>query len=145
MRQVSKGQQITVTHNTYRPRMSRFDEWETEMLSRVQKTGDGDWLIWLGAKSSNGYVMIRVKLGGELEPSKVIGVHRLMAMRQLGTVVLPADLQVSHLCQNKMCVNKEHICLNTDSINQQRRIANQGLDVPDTDYTKAVYFSKTYF
>ena len=113
------------------------------MLSRVQRTGDGDCLIWLN--SSNGYGMIRVKLGGELEPSKVIGVHRLMAMCQLRTVVLPADLQASHLCHNKMCVNKEHICLEPDYINQQRRTANQGLDVPDTDHTKAVYFSKTYF
>ena len=115
------------------------------MLSRVQRTGDGDCLIWLGAKSSTGYGMIRVKLGGELEPSKVIGAHRLMAMCQLGTVVLPADLQASHFCHNKMCVNKEHICLKPDSINQQRRTANQGLDVPDTDYTKAIYFYKTYF
>ena len=62
------------------------------MLSRVQRTGDGDCLTWLGTKTSNGYGMIRVKLGEELEPSKVIGVHRLMAMSQLRTVVLPANL-----------------------------------------------------
>ena len=72
------------------PRLSRFDEWETKLLTRMQTKGDGYCFIRLGAKSSNGYGMIRVKLGGELEPSKGIGVH--------WTVVLPADLQVSHLC-----------------------------------------------
>ena len=90
--QISKGQQITagLSHNTYMLRMSRFDEWETKLLTRMQTKGDGDCLILLGAKSSNGYGMIRVKLGGELEHSKGIGVH--------WTVVLTADLQVSHLC-----------------------------------------------
>ena len=65
--QISKGQQITVglSHNTYIPRMSRFDEWETKLLTRMQTKGDGDCFIRLGAKSSNGYGMIRVKLGGE--------------------------------------------------------------------------------
>ena len=49
--------------------MSSFDEWETKLLSGARRTGDGDCVIWLGAKSSNGYGMIRVKLGGELEAS----------------------------------------------------------------------------
>ena len=103
--------------------MSCFDEWETKLLSRVQRTGD--CFIWLGARSSSGYGMIKVKLGGDSEPSKVIGVHRLMLMCQLRTVVLPADLQVSHLCHNKMCVNKVHICLEPDYVNMQRRTACQ--------------------
>ena len=49
--------------------MSSFDEWETKLLSGAQRTRDEDCLIWLGAKPSNGYGMIRVNLGGELEAS----------------------------------------------------------------------------
>ena len=94
--------------NAYTPRMYRFDEWETKLLSRVQRTGHGDCHIWLGAKSSNGYGMIRVKLAGDLEPSKVIGVHRLMTMCQLRTVV-PQLTFKRLICATIRCVSMKNI------------------------------------
>ena len=79
-----------------------------QLLSRVQRAGDSDCHIWLGAKTSNGYGMIRVKFGGELEPSKVIGVYRFMAMCQLRTVV-PQLTFKRLICATIRCVSMKNI------------------------------------
>ena len=137
MRADFKGTTKFVSHNTCRPKMSCFDEWETKLLPRVQMTCDCDCLIRLGAY---GYGMIRVRSGGEFEPSKVIGVHRLINMCQLSW---PSKCLI---CATIRCVSMKNIYVwNLIMLTSRGWLsANQRTDKPDMDHSKAVHFSKGF-
>lgn len=74
-----------------------------------------------GGVGSNGYGFIRVSWPEE--GSKVERVHRvaLMVEMRLTRSQFPgANLEVSHLCHEKLCVNPMHLSLEPHATNQER-------------------------
>ena len=52
---------------------------------------------------------------------KVFLVHRLAMMVAMGTDQLPPNQVVSHLCHNGLCINEEHIILESQGLNNHRK------------------------
>lgn len=67
---------------------------------------------WTAAKNSKGYGVF----GGGLGSGKVMLAHR-WALWKLKNVELPPDMVVDHTCNNKTCVNPEHLRLVTPTEN----------------------------
>lgn len=78
----------------FKPLMQRF--WEK--VSPEPNTGC--WL-WIGATNGCGYG--RLAIGR----SDRVYAHRLSYERHVG--VIPAGMQIDHLCRNPLCVNPRHL------------------------------------
>lgn len=50
-----------------------------------------------------------------------VGAHRFAWTRRFGAI--PSGMEVSHRCHNSLCVNVEHLCLETRTQNQARSAA----------------------
>ena len=92
---------------------------EMDFWSKVDKLGDvwegmstPCW-DWLGYLKSNGYGSSSLRL-----LSQETLVHRISYEIHYG--VIPAGLEIDHLCHNKRCVNPEHFEAVTPSINTVR-------------------------
>lgn len=48
-------------------------------------------------------------------------VHRVALMVKLRRLEIPKELDASHLCHNRMCVNAEHLALEPHAVNNNRQ------------------------
>lgn len=87
------------------------------LLRRVDKNGPGGCWIWMGGKGSSGYGAFQV--GGHGSPT--IGAHRYSYELHKGPI--PNGLHVMHSCDNKLCVNPEHLSVGTHQDNMDDRDA----------------------
>lgn len=84
---------------------------ETRLWSNVIKTNDGCW-EWQGAVGSkNGYGVITIGKG------KTTSVHRLA--HELVNGEIPDGLSVLHRCNNRICINPEHLYVGTHNDNMR--------------------------
>ena len=68
--------------------------------------------VWLGGKQTNGYGSVGDGQGG------TVLAHRAAWEEAHGPI--PEDLTIDHLCQNRACVNVEHMELVTSTENRAR-------------------------
>lgn len=71
---------------------------------------NGCWQ-WNAAKTGRGYGVLGVKTGSRLA-------HRLSYEHFVGAI--PAGLTIDHLCENKACVNPDHLEPKTNKANNLR-------------------------
>ena len=88
---------------------------EEALLSKtIEKDG---CILWTGAKTDNGYGLIRIE-------DKNVRVHRYVWEKHNGKI--PNDLFIDHICHTVACCNIKHLRLATRDQNQAHRSgANQ--------------------
>jgi hypothetical protein len=93
------------------------------MLKLLWKSHEsGSCRVWNGA-TANGYGRQRAVLpGGKVQ---TFGAHRCAYIIKSGSITIPTqqgkqNLEVSHLCHNKLCINQEHLVLETQAVNASR-------------------------
>ena len=109
-------------------KMQKF--WE-KMLHSLEKHSERgvvgvyrDCKIWIGCRDSEGYGKKRVTWPNGRKT--LTRVHRLAYMAHHNSLKLPTvnnfgeTLEVSHLCHNKLCVNPDHLILETPNNNMLR-------------------------
>ncbi|KAI8487210.1 hypothetical protein Bbelb_350080 [Branchiostoma belcheri] len=94
---------------------------EATVRRRITKktfvTADG-CLIWTGARTISGYGKIKVTCCGR---EQTLRVHRALYFLHTDLQSMDTKKQVSHLCNEKLCVNTGHLSLEDNVINMQRK------------------------
>jgi hypothetical protein len=83
------------------------DRWIPEPTS-------GCWL-WIGALSKCGYGLVRVIRNGKQSSTTA---HRFVYEKYRGLV--PAGMELDHLCRNRACVNPDHVQPVSGAVNVHR-------------------------
>lgn len=115
--------------------MSLHEKVAKRFYSRVIKT-DSCW-IWKGTIGTDGY--------GSLydENSRQEKAHRISYRLNKGEI--PKGLCVMHKCDNKLCVNPEHLSLGTRKENNLDRVkkgrTKDGMDLPRTKLSDTDIYS----
>ncbi len=102
---------------------SRFDPRQgagrkslADILSRYTVAESGCW-EWSGAKNYDGYGLVNMWIAGR---QTTFAPHRLQWMRLHGN---PGDLEVMHQCDNRVCLNPDHLKLGTHQDNMADCVA----------------------
>ncbi|KAI8521380.1 hypothetical protein Bbelb_011340 [Branchiostoma belcheri] len=97
-------------------------ETEAKLRARIAQrsaASSGGCLTWTGARSRRGYGRMRVRgTGGD---EQEVSPHRVAFFLCSDRPNLDTNMHVSHLCNNKVCVNPGHLSYEEGVVNQQRK------------------------
>lgn len=72
-----------------------------KFMNNIQKLDSGCW-IWTGGKNPNGFGVFYV------DRYHLVQAHRFIFL-VLQNLSIPSEIDVNHLCNEKLCVNPEHL------------------------------------
>lgn len=82
-------------------------------------TGCWNWIGALRTKEYKNTVYAYGTFSRDGRPDHIVLAHRFSYEKYVGPV--PDGLEIDHVCQNKLCVNPEHLEAVTHQVNCQRR------------------------
>ena len=91
------------------------------IFQRIQfgsKPAPNECTLWGGTKTKKGYGTISVTVDYKAFQLRV---HRLVYFLCNNCKPLPPEMEVSHLCHQKLCTNFGHLSLEEGAVNCQRR------------------------
>ena len=99
--------------------MKKYTSLYERLVANTEVDENGCW-VWTGARRrSYGCLCLRVPGGGRKTKPKNYSAHRLM-MEEVLDATFPFD-EVGHLCYNTLCVNPEHLEVQTRAFNLSDR------------------------
>jgi len=101
-----------------------YEEWKAKIKSKVTASTSKGCVLWTGTRTACGYGQVNIKWWNEPArywQRKTVYVHRLALMAAAQTTVLSPDMEASHLCHEKLCVNTLHLNLEPGYINASRK------------------------
>jgi len=85
----------------------------------------GTCLIWHGDTINSKYGKVYIRVIRRMYSTPVLPHRLIWAMHNKDKVKEMAGMDVSHLCNNKLCLNIAHLSLETQEINNERRICER--------------------
>ena len=82
---------------------------------------NGQCLKWTGCVNKQGYGQFRYR-DPRSEGYKTRSAHRVTMMVKLKDFDLDPSIQASHLCHNSLCINTDHISLESNKVNNLRKL-----------------------
>ena len=95
-------------------------------FSRVEKT-DSCWIWKGGTRGKNGYGAIKID-------GKTVSVHKYAYTKLKGEI--PDKHDISHTCNNKLCVNPDHIIAITRKQNYDNAVKRGTITPPKNEHLK---------
>jgi hypothetical protein len=103
---------------------------------KVKKSDSGNCWEWIGAFSTSGY-------GHIIWDKKHIDAHRLSYILNIGNI--PTGMMILHSCNNKRCVNPEHLRLGTQAENMADFLKTRKLLSADEKKKKNYLRNQKYY
>ena len=100
----------------YDPRQGAGRKSLGEILSRYKVAENGCW-EWTGAQNQFGYGLVNMWISGR---QTTFAPHRLQWMHTHGD---PGEMVVMHKCDNRVCLNPDHLRLGTTADNVRDCVA----------------------
>lgn len=106
--------------------MRFFAPLEWRLWARV-RIGTGCW-VWTGSLDAYGYGQIGSERTAERPKPTMLKVHRVAYEQMVGPI--PEGMVVDHACNNRSCVNPEHLRVTNWQGNSMNRSRTTGRDLP---------------
>lgn len=97
-----------------------YGKYRQKLQQNSVVAGNEECLLWTGYTRARGgvlYGQINVKINNKWT---CMHAHRLSVICS-DQILVPANLDVSHLCHNGLCINRAHLVLEPHSVNNARK------------------------